>query len=419
MQIYKVGGAVRDRLLGLESNDTDWVVVGATPEMMRAQGFRQVGADFPVFLHPATGQEYALARTERKRGRGYHGFAVDCSGQVTLEEDLGRRDLTINAMAEDAQGRLIDPYGGAQDLERKVLRHVSPAFAEDPLRVLRLARFAARYPDFSIAPQTLALMQAMAAGGELAHLTPERVWKEIDKALGEAAPERFIEVLRECGALTVILPEVDALFGIPQPPQHHPEVDTGIHTLLVIQQAARLTPDRVTRFAALTHDLGKALTPPEILPRHHGHEEAGVAVIEALCQRLRVPTEYREVACLVSRYHLQAHKAFEVRPGTLLKLLTELGAFRQQPMTGPSALERFVMACEADARGSTGLEYRDYPQAGYILQAGEAASQVSGGQFLEKGYPPGPAIGQMVTQARVSKIKALRRAFEAAGVALE
>ncbi|NLG75092.1 MAG: multifunctional CCA addition/repair protein [Xanthomonadaceae bacterium] len=374
MHIYLVGGAVRDELLGLPVRERDWVVVGARPEDLTRRGFKPVGKDFPVFLHPDTKEEYALARTERKTGPGYRGFETRFSPDVTLEQDLERRDLTINAIARDPDtGALIDPFGGQRDLQERWLRHVSPAFVEDPVRVLRVARFAARFAPlgFRVAPETLALMQEIAARGELDALVPERVWQETQRALELPAPRRFFEVLREAHALAVIFPEVDALFGVPQPAQWHPEIDAGVHTMMVLDQACKLTADPVVRFAALTHDLGKAATPKHELPSHRLHEHRGVEIIERMCERLRVPNAYRDLAVIVSKYHLNAHRAQELRATTLLDLLENVDAFRR-----PDRFEGFVLACEADARGRLGLEDREYPQADFLRRAREVAAKV-------------------------------------------
>jgi tRNA nucleotidyltransferase (CCA-adding enzyme) len=400
MQIYLVGGAVRDRLLGLPVQDRDWVVVGATPEQMTARGFRMVGADFPVFLHPQTKEEYALARTERKSGRGYKGFTVYAGPDVTLEDDLRRRDLTINAMAEDADGRVIDPFGGAADLRQGILRHVSEAFVEDPLRVLRVARFAARF-GYAVAHETLALMREIVAAGELEQLVAERVWAELERALGERTPRRFFEVLRECGALARVLPELDALFGVPQPPEHHPEIDTGVHTLLVLEQAARLSGDARVRFAALTHDLGKGATPPAEWPKHHGHEERSVELVRALCQRLRAPNEYRDLALAVARYHGLCHRVAELRDTTLLETLEALDAFRR-----PERVEAFVLACEADFRGRPGYETRPYPQAEAFRRAHAAARAVNTAAVAAG--KTGPAAGEAIRQARIEAVRRVR-----------
>ena len=400
MKVYQVGGAVRDRLLGLPVQDRDWVVVGATPEDMDACGFRRVGRDFPVFLHPDTGEEYALARTERKTAPGYRGFAVRASPEVTLQEDLRRRDVTINAMALDEQGTLIDPYGGREDLRRRLLRHVSPAFAEDPVRILRVARFAARF-GFSVADDTRALMRAMVESGEVDALTPERVWGELERALGEREPPRFFEVLRGCGALARLFPEVDALYGVPQPLEHHPEVDTGTHVMLVLGQATRLSRDPRVRFAALVHDLGKGATPGAEWPRHVGHEARGAALVEGLCDRYRAPREYRDLGVLTARHHGQCHRALELRPSTVLRLLEALDALRR-----PDRFERFLLACEADFRGRPGYEDRPYPQADYLRAARTAAAEVAVRPLLERGLD-GPALAEELRSLRVAAIHQL------------
>ena len=407
MDIYLVGGAVRDELLGLPVAERDWVVVGATPELLLKDGFRPVGKDFPVFLHPHTHEEYALARTERKTAPGYHGFQVHAAPDVTLEDDLRRRDLTINAMARDAEGRLIDPWNGACDLEQRWLRHVSPAFAEDPVRILRIARFSARYAPlgFRIAPETLDLMQRMVASGEVDHLVAERVWAETVRALDEAQPERFIQTLRDCGALARIFPELDRLFGVPQPPAHHPEVDTGVHTLMALAQAVRLGADPVTRFAVLMHDLGKGTTPPEEWPRHLTHEQRGAELVRVLSQRLRVPNMYRELGVLTARYHTHAHRALELRPKTLLNLLQGLDALRK-----PQRFEQFLLACEADARGRLGLEERAYPQAELLRQVQHAAAHVAARTLVAQGLS-GLALVEALFQARLAAITTARRAF--------
>ncbi len=402
MEIYLVGGAVRDKQLGLTVQDRDYVVVGATPEEMTARGFRMVGADFPVFLHPETKEEYALARTERKSGRGYKGFTVYAGPDVTLEDDLARRDLTINAMAEHADGTLIDPFGGIEDLKRGILRHVSPAFVEDPLRVLRVARFAARF-GYAVAPETLALMQEIVEAGELEQLVAERVWTEIERALGERAPARFFEVLRECRALARVLPELDALFGVPQPPEHHPEIDTGVHTLMVLAQATRLSSEARVRFAALTHDLGKGATPPGEWPKHHGHEVRSVELVRALARRLRVPNEFRDLAVAVARYHGNGHRIAELRDATVLETLEALDAFRR-----PERLEGFVLACEADYRGRTGYEQRDYPQAGQWRAAFAAARAVDTATAIAG--LTGPVAGEAIRRARIEAIRRARAA---------
>lgn len=409
LRAYLVGGAVRDKRLGLPVHERDWVVIGVEPAEMERRGFKPVGKDFPVYLHPHTKEEYALARTERKTGPGYQGFAVYAAPDVTLEQDLQRRDLTVNAMAETAEGELIDPFGGLQDLEQRLLRHVSPAFAEDPVRILRLARFAARYHrlGFKVAPETMRLCQQMVTAGEVDALVPERVWQELAKALMEPSPDVFIEVLRECGALAKLMPEVDRLFGIPQPPQHHPEVDTGVHVLLALRQAAQLSDDLCVRFAVLVHDLGKGTTPASELPRHRGHEHRGVPLVEALCRRLRVPNDCRDLGRLVSKLHLHCHTALQLRPATVLKVFEQLDAFRR-----PQRVEQFVLACEADARGRTGLEDRDYSQADYLRQAHTAALEVSGGSFAQQGLQ-GQAVAQAVRQERIARIKAVKQHWEA------
>jgi len=374
MQVYLVGGAVRDELLGIPARERDWVVVGAQPEELEKLGYMPVGRDFPVFLHPHTKEEYALARLESKVAPGYRGFATRFSADVTLEEDLRRRDLTINAIARRENGELIDPYGGAQDLKARILRHVSEAFVEDPVRVLRVARFAARFGDrgFTVAPETMRLMRAMVASGEVNALVPERVWQETERALGETRPELFFETLRECGALEVIFPEVAALYGVPQPPRWHPEVDTGIHVMLALKAAVRLGAATPMRFAVLMHDLGKAATPRAQWPSHHGHEEAGVVRIEALAARLRIPKEHTELAVLTARHHGVVHRALELRPATLLELLEKTDAVRR-----PGRFRALLTACEADARGRTGLEEQPYPQAELLRRAQEEIAAVS------------------------------------------
>ncbi|MBI5331555.1 MAG: multifunctional CCA addition/repair protein [Betaproteobacteria bacterium] len=397
MRTYLVGGAVRDRLLGLPVQDRDYVVTGATPEDMTALGFTPVGKDFPVFLHPRTHAEHALARTERKSGRGYKGFTVHAAPEVTLEEDLRRRDLTVNAMAEAADGTLIDPYGGQRDLAARVLRHVSEAFAEDPVRILRVARFAARFADFSIAPETMALMRAMVADGEADALAPERVWQEIARGLIETHPARMFQVLRECGALTRLIPELERLFGVPQPPQHHPEIDTGVHTLMVLEQAARLGGSLAMRWAALLHDLGKGTTPADLLPRHHGHEGRGVELAKALSERLRAPAECRDLAVLVARDHGNVHRALELRPSTVVELLERTDAFRR-----PERFEEFLLACEADARGRLGWEERPYPQADHLRAAHAAARGVDAGAVARSVKPE--RIPEAVRAARAAAV---------------
>ncbi len=405
MHIYLVGGAVRDKLLGRPVVDHDHVVVGALPEDLLALGYKPVGKDFPVFLHPKTGEEYALARTERKTGRGYHGFVFQADATVTLEQDLARRDLTINAIAEDAQGVLTDPYHGVHDIEARVLRHVSPAFVEDPVRVLRVARFAARFAPlgFKVADETMVLMRQMVAVGEVDHLVPERVWAETRKALGESQPSAFLRVLRESGALPVLFPEIDALYGVPQRAEFHPEIDTGVHLEMVLDAAARIAPgDDLVGFCALTHDLGKALTPADELPRHVGHEHRGVTPLRALATRLKVPTEYAALAEQVCREHLNAHRAFELKPATVLKLLGALDALRR-----PARLDAFLAACEADKRGRLGHEQDAYPQAAYLRAARAAAAAVEASAFIEQGLA-GPAIGAAMAAARTDAIATVK-----------
>jgi tRNA nucleotidyltransferase (CCA-adding enzyme) len=398
MKIYLVGGAVRDKLLGLPVQDRDYVVVGTTPEEMAARGFKPVGADFPVFLHPETKEEYALARTERKVGRGYKGFTVYSAPDVTLEDDLKRRDLTINAMAEDESGRLVDPFGGLADLRAGLLRHVSPAFAEDPVRILRVARLAARYAarGFRVADSTNELMRSMVASGEVDHLVAERVWAELERALGEDRSSEFFRVLRGCDALARLFPEIEALFGVPQPPEHHPEGDTGVHTLLVLDAAAGLSADTRMRFAALTHDLGKGATPKEEWPQHIGHEERGAKLARILCERLRAPNDYRDLAVLVARHHMHCHTAAELRAGTLLDTLEALDVFRR-----PERLEPFLLACEADYRGRPGYEAGPYPQADVFRRACAAARGVDAAAVAAKGGD----IGARLHEARVAAMK--------------
>lgn len=370
MKIYQVGGAVRDQLLGLPVKDHDWVVVGGTPEEMIAQGYKPVGKDFPVFIHPQTSEEYALARTERKTSPGYTGFTFNTSPAVSLEQDLLRRDLTINAMALDEQGILIDPFKGKEDLEKRILRHVSPAFTEDPLRVLRIARFAARL-GFTIATETMDLIKAITASGELDTLVPERVWQETERALAEYRASVFFSVLKDCGALAVVFPELDVLFGVPQPEKYHPEIDTGVHTLMVLDQACRLSDDTRVRFAALVHDLGKGLTPRDEWPSHVDHERLGVDQISRLCDRCRIPRKYRELAIIVSMHHLDCHRIKEMRPGTIIDKLESLDAFRR-----PDRFDQFLIACAADARGRKGHENIEYPQADLFREALTVANSI-------------------------------------------
>ena len=405
MQSYLVGGAVRDELLGYPVRERDWVVVGATPQDMLDAGFRQVGKDFPVFLHPQSGEEYALARTERKRGHGYTGFAVHCAPDVTLEDDLKRRDLTINAMARSADGELIDPHGGRRDLDARRLRHVSEAFVEDPLRVLRTARFAARYASlgFSVAGETLELMRSIVAQGELAYLPAERVWVEMERALGERDPAVFVRVLRDCAALGALLPEVDALFGVPQRADYHPEIDTGTHLLMVLDQAARLRRDSRVAFAALTHDLGKGITPAQVLPSHRGHERAGLPLVEAVCKRLKVPRAHRELALAVCENHLLVHRSRELRGDTLLKLLTAAGAFRDG-----DRFDLFLAACEADSRGRLDREHCPYPQADYLREARAIARTVSAADFGDSDLS-GRALGDAIRAEQARRLNALRQ----------
>lgn len=402
MKIYAVGGAVRDELLGLAVTDRDYVVVGATPEAMIALGFKPVGKDFPVFLHPQTHEEYALARTERKTARGYHGFAFHTAPDVTLEDDLARRDLTINAIAKDEHGTLIDPFHGVRDLRAGVLRHVSEAFAEDPVRILRVARFAARYAQlgFAIAGETLALMQRMVNEGEADALVAERVWQELSRGMMEAKPSRMFEALRACGALARVLPEVDALYGVPQRADHHPEIDTGVHVMMVLDYAAQQGYALEVRFAALTHDLGKAATPREQWPSHHAHEQRSVDLVIALCERLRVPAECRDLAVVMARHHGNIHRAAELRPGTVVDVLQNADAFRK-----PGRFERLLQACESDARGRLGLATRAYPQAERMMTAFKAAAAVDAGAIARQFNEP-ERIKAAVHQARVMAVRA-------------
>ena len=389
MKVYLVGGAVRDQLLGLLVKDRDWIVVGADPATLLSLGYQQVGKDFPVFLNPKTKEEYALARTERKSSAGYTGFICDFSPTITLEQDLIRRDLTINAMAQSEDGEIIDPYGGKQDLENRILRHISPAFSEDPLRVLRVARFAARYHSlgFKIASETLALMAELAQSGELQHLTAERVWLETEKALNEKNPEIYFETLHKTGALSVLFPEIDALYGVPNPVKHHPEVDSFIHTMLVLKQAVNLTENNpilnksAVRFAAICHDLGKALTPQNILPHHYGHEQAGIKPTRSLCKRLKVPSYFQELAELTCEFHTHIHKAFELRAETVITLFNRFDVWRK-----PQRFQEFLQVCLADTRGRTGFENKDYPQIDYINQLLHSANEVDVQQVIADGF---------------------------------
>ncbi|WP_318481863.1 multifunctional CCA addition/repair protein [Photobacterium leiognathi] len=400
MQTYLVGGAVRDTLLGLTVTDKDWVVVGTTPEAMLAAGFEQIGSDFPVFLHPKTKQEHALARTERKSGHGYTGFVCYSAPDVTLEQDLLRRDLTINAIAQAPNGDLIDPYHGQQDITEKVLRHVSPAFAEDPLRVLRVARFAARFAHlgFTVAPETMALMQEMVVSGELASLTPERVWKEWEKSLSSDDPQMFLTVLRQCGALAIVMPEIDALFGVPQPEKWHPEIDCGIHTLLVAKKASELSADKTIRFAAQVHDLGKALSPKDDLPHHKMHCRDGIKPIKALCQRLRVPNEYRDLALLVCEQHTKIHHAEEMRTDTFIKIFDQIDAWRK-----PERVAQLATCCRADARGRTHFEQTPYPQADIFQAVFAIAQQVDVKAIVAAGFK-GAEIREQLAAKRIEAV---------------
>jgi tRNA nucleotidyltransferase (CCA-adding enzyme) len=404
MQAYVVGGAVRDELLGLPVQDHDWVVVGATPEDMIARGFRPVGKDFPVFLHPETQEEYALARTERKTAPGYHGFVFHTSPEVKLEDDLIRRDLTINAMARAADGTIVDPYGGRQDLENRIFRHVSEAFAEDPVRILRLARFAARFPEFRVAEATNALMRRMVEEGEVDALVPERVWQELSRGLMEQKPSRMFDVLRDCGALARILPELDALWGVPQPPLHHPEVDTGVHMMLVIDYAAERGFELPVRFAALMHDLGKGRTPEEHWPKHHGHEGMGPRLINELSKRLRVPVDCRDLAVMTAREHGNVSRALELRPNTIVTLLERCDAFRK-----PERFAQMLLAAECDARGrgheTHEMRFRDYPQSEYLLRALAAARAVNAGEIAGRYVEDKARIPEAIHAARVSAVK--------------
>ncbi|ATF94268.1 multifunctional CCA addition/repair protein [Cedecea neteri] len=406
MKIYLVGGAVRDGLLKLPVKDKDWVVVGATPQQMLDEGYEQVGKDFPVFLHPQSHEEYALARTERKSGLGYTGFTCYSAPDVTLEQDLLRRDLTINAIAQDENGELFDPYNGLADIERRLLRHVSPAFNEDPLRVLRVARFAARYAhlNFQIAPETLALMRTMTDNGEIAHLTAERVWKETENALTSRNPQVFFAVLRECGALKVLFPEIDALYGVPAPAKWHPEIDTGIHTLMTLSIAAQLSPAVDVRFATLCHDLGKGLTPKEKWPSHHGHGPAGVKLVEQLCARLRIPNDIRDLAKLVAEFHDLIHTFPILQPKTVIKLFDAIDAWRK-----PHRVEQIALTSEADARGRTGFEASDYPQGRMLRAAWAAAQSVTNKEVIEAGFS-GPAIREELTKRRIKAVAAWKEA---------
>ena len=407
MEVYLVGGAVRDELLGLPVTERDWCVVGASPGELESLGYRQVGKDFPVFLHPQTGEEYALARTERKTGPGYHGFSFRSSPDVTIEDDLRRRDLTVNAMARDSEGVLVDPFGGLEDLEQRVLRHVSDSFAEDPVRILRVAKFAARFArlDFRIAEETLALMAAMVRNGEADELVPDRVWKECEAALACPSPSVFFDVLRQSGALAVVLPEIDALFGVPQPEKWHPEIDCGVHAMMVVEQAAALSPEVDVRFAALVHDLGKATTPKNKLPSHPGHERRSVGLIKAMASRMPIPAACRDLALIVAEFHGHCHKAFELRPSTILKVLERTDAFRRR-----ERFDKFLLACEADSRGRTGFEQRPYPQAAYLNEALEAAGAVSARDVMGAGMA-GAQIGEALRRKRLQEISRFKSEY--------
>ncbi|HEX5764987.1 MAG TPA: multifunctional CCA addition/repair protein [Woeseiaceae bacterium] len=409
MEVYLVGGAVRDELLGLPVTERDWCVVGATPGELEAAGYRQVGKDFPVFLHPRTGEEYALARTERKTGPGYHGFSFHSSPDVTIEDDLRRRDLTVNAMARDSSGILVDPFGGRKDLEQRVLRHVSDSFAEDPVRILRVAKFAARFAPlkFRLAEETAALMAAMVENGEADELVPHRVWKECEAALACARPSVFFDILRQCGALAVVFPEIDALFGVPQPEQWHPEIDCGIHAMMVLEQAAALSREVDVRFAALVHDLGKATTPKNKLPSHPGHERRSVRLIKSMASRMPIPTACRDLALVVAEFHGHCHKAFELRPSTILKVLERTDAFRRR-----ERFDKFLLACEADSRGRTGFEQRPYPQAAWFRQALDAAAEVSARDVLREGME-GAQIGDALRRKRLQALSRLKSDYQA------
>jgi len=409
VKTYLVGGAVRDGLLKLPVKDKDWVVVGATPDMMLEQGYQQVGRDFPVFLHPESREEYALARTERKSGSGYTGFVTWSTPDVTLEQDLQRRDLTINAIAQDEEGRYIDPYQGRQDLEKRLLRHVSDAFIEDPLRVLRVARFAARYAhlSFRIADETMALMREMAAGGELAHLTAERVWKETENALRARNPQVYFQVLRDCGALAVLFPEIDNLFGVPAPAKWHPEIDTGVHTLMTVAIAAQLTPETDVRFATLCHDVGKALPPPEKWPSHPGHGPAGVPLVENICQRLRVPNTIRDLAVLVAEFHDVVHTIENQPAERLIALFDRIDAWRK-----PQRVEQLAQTSEADARGRAGWESNPYPQGAYVREAFRIAQAVPTKAVIEAGFK-GAQVREELSRRRCDAVKSWRSALNA------
>lgn len=400
MQIYLVGGAVRDSLINYPSSENDWVVVGATPEQMTDLGYKPVGQDFPVFIHPKSGEEYALARTERKSGHGYKGFEFYTSTEVSLEDDLIRRDLTINAMAQDNKGNIIDPFGGQKDLKNKLLRHVSEAFTEDPLRVLRVARFAARYAHlgFSVAAETMDLMKSIVAKGEMEFLVAERVWKETSRALSEQSPQVFIEILKECNALEILFPEIDALFGVPQRADFHPEIDTGIHTLMALKASTKLSDCDAIRFAVLVHDVGKAITPKNVLPSHSGHEKRGLPLVKTICDRLAVPNKHRQLAMLVTEFHLHSHKALELKPSTLLKLFQSIGAIRS-----PNKLVDFLTCCEADIKGRAGFEDVTYHSKNYLLAALDAVKKVDISELVAQGLT-GAEIGKQLNQRQIKQL---------------
>ena len=408
MKVYLVGGAVRDELLGIPVIERDWCVVGVTPEALESRGYRPVGKDFPVFLHPDTGEEYALARTERKTGAGYHGFTFHADPDVTIEEDLRRRDLTVNAMARDENGGLIDPFGGASDVEARLLRHVSEAFIEDPVRVLRVARFAARFSalGFTVADETLDLMKSIVESGEIDALVAERTWQETAGALSGKDPQVFFEVLRSCGALARVFPEIDALFGVPQPEKWHPEIDCGIHTMMVLEQASLLSDDIDVRFAALVHDLGKATTAKDKLPSHPGHEARSVKLVRRMSERLRIPNDCRDLGLLAAEFHTHCHRAFDLRASTILKVLNQTDAFRR-----PDRFEKFLLSCEADSRGRTGFEDRDYPQANYLREALAVAAGIDT-EDLVSGELNGPEIGKAIGERRLAALRDFKASYE-------
>lgn len=406
-KVYLVGGAVRDELLGLPVKEKDYVVVGATPNDLLDKGYKLVGKDFPVFLHPETKDEYALARTERKVGAGYKGFETDYAPNVTLEQDLLRRDLTINAIAKDDDGNLIDPYNGIKDIEHKLLKHVSDAFKEDPVRILRIARFAARFNHlgFKVDKSTNNLMNSMVENGEVDALVPERVWKEFERGLREQSPQIFFEVLKDCGALNKLFPEVANLYGVPNPPKHHPEVDSGVHTLMVLEQAAKLSENSRVRFAALCHDFGKALTPKDLWPKHHGHEKRGVKLVKKLCVRFKVPKAFERLAVKVTEFHGMCHRAFELRADTIVRLLKQLDAFRN-----PDDFYDFLIACMADSRGRTGFEEREYPQADYLAECFTAAKSIKSAPYIDEGYE-GVELANAMHEGQISAVSVVKQAW--------